>query len=199
MKIDPSALDAEANYKLLTGIVVPRPIAWISSLGSNEQINLAPFSAFTFVSNQPPMLAVTIGRRLGALKDTARNIANRREFVVNIANLDLLEALHSSGTEYPEEVSEVELLKLSTQASERVRCPRLAAAPVSMECVLHNIIEFGVAKSQLVIGEILLFHIRDDLTENGKVDTQKLNPICRLGGPLYATLGKVFGMKEIAG
>jgi flavin reductase (DIM6/NTAB) family NADH-FMN oxidoreductase RutF len=145
------------------------------------------------------MLAISLGRRLGALKDTARNISNRREFVVNIANVGLLEALHKSGIEYPEEVSEVELLKLAVLPGEYVQTPRLAAAPVSMECVLYKSLELGATKAQLVIGEILLFHIRDDLTEDGKIDTKKLDPICRLAGPQYSALGKIFRMQGITG
>jgi flavin reductase (DIM6/NTAB) family NADH-FMN oxidoreductase RutF len=123
VEVDPSFLDAEESYKLLTGVVVPRPIAWISTLGSNGQVNVAPFSAFTFVSTQPPMLAVSLGRRLGVPKDTARNIGSRREFVVNIANFELLDSLHQSGTEYPEEISEVELLNLKTLPGERIKTP----------------------------------------------------------------------------
>jgi flavin reductase (DIM6/NTAB) family NADH-FMN oxidoreductase RutF len=199
VEVDPSFLDAEESYKLLTGVVVPRPIAWISTLGSNGQVNVAPFSAFTFVSTQPPMLAVSLGRRLGVPKDTARNIGSRREFVVNIANFELLDSLHQSGTEYPEEVSEVELLNLKTLPGERIKTPRVAAAPVSMECVLHKSLELGTTKAQLVIGEVLLFHIREDLNENGKIDTERLNPICRLGGPVYCTLGRIFRMQGITG
>jgi flavin reductase (DIM6/NTAB) family NADH-FMN oxidoreductase RutF len=199
VEVDPSFLNAEESYKLLTGVVVPRPIAWISTLGSNGQVNVAPFSAFTFVSTQPPMLAISLGRRLGVPKDTARNIGSRREFVVNIANFELLDSLHQSGTEYPEEVSEVELLNLKTLPGERIKTPRLAAAPVSMECVLHKSLELGTTKAQLVIGEVLLFHIREDLNENGKIDTERLNPICRLGGSVYCTLGKIFRMQGITG
>ncbi len=198
MIVDPSALSAEENYKLLTGMIVPRPIAWVTTLGSAGQVNAAPFSAFTLVSNKPPMVAISIGRKLGELKDTARNIAARREFVVNIAHQGLLEPLHQSAIEYPETVSEVELLNLRTCPSHRVQTPGLADAPVRMECVLHTVLELGEARSQLVIGEVVTFEIRDGLLVNGKIDTRALDPICRLGGPLYATLGEVITQQTIA-
>jgi len=200
LKIEPSGLDVIASYKLLTGIVVPRPIAWISTLGADGQVNVAPFSAFTFVCTKPPMLAITLGPRpVGGLKDTAKNIAARKEFVINIANVGLLDALHESGMDYPEETSEAELLNLATLPGERIKTPRLADAPISMECVLHKSLELGVAKANLIIGEVLLFHVRDGLAVNGKIDTQLLDPICRLGGPLYAALGTIFRKSDILG
>jgi flavin reductase (DIM6/NTAB) family NADH-FMN oxidoreductase RutF len=196
--VDPSTLSAEENYKLLTGMIVPRPIAWVTTLGSAGQVNAAPFSAFTLVSNKPPMVAISIGRKLGELKDTARNITAQREFVVNIANQALLDPLHQSATEYPEDTSEVELLGLATSVSHRVRTPGLADAPVRMECTLHTTLELGDAKSLLVIGQVQLFEVRDGLLVNGKIDTRSLDPICRLGGPLYATLGEFITQPTLA-
>lgn len=184
-----SELTVEAAYKLLIGCIVPRPIAWISTLSAKGKTNLAPFSAFTFVSSKPPMIAVSIGQRSSGLKDTARNIVRDKEFVVNIADLPLIEAVHRSAFEFPEEVSEIEALKLATLPSKDVRPPRLEAAPISLECRLHDVIEFGENRAQLVIGEVLRFHIRDVLCKDGKIDSAKLNPIARLGGPNYAKLG----------
>jgi flavin reductase (DIM6/NTAB) family NADH-FMN oxidoreductase RutF len=197
MKFDPQHLSAEDAYKLLTGVVVPRPIAWVSTLSPLHTVNAAPFSSFTFVANDPPMLAINIGRRGAEIKDTARNILARREFVVNIADFPLLDALHGSAVEHPAHVSETELLGIATEPSEKILTPRIALAPVSMECVLHNVLELGASRSHLVIGEVLLFHVRDSICEDGKIDTLKLNPICRLGGPTYARLGELVRMPGI--
>lgn len=198
MPIRPQELGAEEMYKLLTGIVVPRPIAWITSLSATGSVNLAPFSAFTFVSPKPPMIAVSIGHKAGVYKDTAQNVLRSEEFVVHIADQPLLGAVHASAVEYPPDVSEVEVLGLETIASEQVAPPRLAAAPVAMECRFRQCIEFGETRSRLIVGEIVLIHLREGLARNGKIDTPALNPICRIAGPTYATLGEIVSLAPIA-
>jgi len=198
MRIAASTLSPEQTYKLMTGIVVPRPIAWISTRGPRDQVNLAPFSCFTFVSNAPPMVGINIGRKAGQRKDTARNILAHGEFVVNIGDETLLEALHASAHEYPPDVSEAECLDLQVCASEMVVTPRLHAAPISLECRFHSVIPFGNTGAEFFIGTVVLFHIRDDLEQNGKIDSERLRPICRLGGPNYALLGPRIRMRPIA-
>ena len=197
MLVPAETLTADEAYRVLTGCVVPRPIAWVTSLSEKGIVNVAPFSAFTFVSNKPPMVGVSIGRKAGALKDTARNILKRREFVVNIGNLDLLDQLHLSAQEFPKEISEAEELKIDVARSERVESPRIAAAPISLECRLHNVFEFGDMKSCFFVGEVVMFHIRDGLMQNGKIETRDLRPICRLGGPNYAELGDIITKRAI--
>lgn len=197
MRIDPSELGAEQSYRLLTGIVVPRPIAWVSSLSETGAVNLAPFSTFTFVSPKPPMLAFSVGRRGGVYKDTARNILKSEEYVVHLADSSLLEAVHESSIEFEPHVSEVEHLKLATTPSERVAVPRLVDAPIAMECRFRQCLEFGDTRSRLIVGEILVFHIRDGLVENGKIDTAALDPIARIAGPRYARLGEIITMKSV--
>ena len=172
MRIDPAYLDAETAYRLITGVVVPRPIAWVTSLSATGVLNLAPFSAFTFVSPKPPMLAISVGRKGGIYKDTAQNILNNEEYVVHIADSSLMTAVHESSTEHPPDVSEVEELRLSTLPGERIKVPRLAAAPVA-------------------------FHIRDGLLNNGKIETEALDPIARIAGPRYATLGEIVTLKPV--
>ncbi len=198
MKFAASTLDPESMYKLLTGIVVPRPIAWVTTLSPDGGVNLAPFSAFTFVSNKPPMLGINIGRKAGIMKDTANNIHATGEFVVNIPDDSMIEPVHMSAVEHPPEVSEAELLGLAVAPSTTMRTPRLAQAPISMECRLHRAIAFGDTGSEFFVGEVLDFHIRDDLYVNGKIDTAKLRPICRIGGPNYAKLGEIVSMQPIA-
>jgi len=198
MELDCGTLDTESAYKLLVGAVVPRPIAWVTTLSPHGGVNLAPFSCFTFVSNRPPMLAISVGRLKGALKDTARNIAARGEFVVNIADETQVEQVHESSTEYPDHVSEAAELGLATAPGRRIATPRIADAPVSMECRLSQTLEFGELRSQLLVGEVLCFHVADRLYANGKIDVTRFKPIARLGGPNYARLGEVLTMKSVA-
>ena len=198
MDIHARSLDPETAYKLITGIVVPRPIAWVTTLGEAGQVNLAPFSAFTFVSNKPVMIGINVGRKAGRFKDTGHNILRTGEFVAHIADDTMIEAVHHSAIEYPPEVSEAEKIGLATVASEHVQVPRLAAPPISMECRLHQAIPFGETGSQFMVGEVLVFHIRDDVYGTGRIDTAKLRPICRIAGPRYAKLGEVVTMAPIA-
>jgi flavin reductase (DIM6/NTAB) family NADH-FMN oxidoreductase RutF len=197
MLVDPSDLGAEQAYRLITGIVVPRPIAWVTSLSGTGVVNLAPFSAFTFVAPKPPMLAISVGRKGRIYKDTAHNILLNEEYVVHVADMALMTMVHESSTEYPPDVSEVEQLKLETLPSERIAVPRLRAAPIAMECRFRQCLEFGETRSRLIVGEVLVFHIREGLLNNGKIETEALDPIARIGGPRYARLGEVVTLKSV--
>lgn len=198
MIVNAHELDAEQTYKLLTGVVVPRPIAWITTRSAAGVVNLAPFSAFTFVSTKPPLLGVNIGRKAGVRKDTAVNILAQGEFVVHIAHAPLVEPLHASAVEHPPEVSEVDLLGLQTSPSTHLKVPRLQAAPVAMECRFHSATPFGDAGAEFFVGEVLCWHVRDGLLTQGKVDSFELDPLCRLGGPWYATLGERLHQQPVA-
>lgn len=197
MQISTVALNPEQTYKLMTGIVVPRPIAWITTRSGSGVLNVAPFSCYTIVSNKPPMLGVNIGRKAGVRKDTGKNIHESGEFVINIANEDLLLPMHQSAVEHAPEVSEVELLGLRTAESERVATPRLADVPVSLECRLHSITPYGETGAEFYVGEVLMLHVRDDIIQDGKIDTRLLRPVCRLGGPNYAHLGQIITLQTL--
>jgi flavin reductase (DIM6/NTAB) family NADH-FMN oxidoreductase RutF len=197
MRIDPAYLDPETAYRLITGVVVPRPIAWVTSLSATGVLNLAPFSAFMFVAPKPPMLAISVGRKGNIYKDTAQNILNNEEYVIHIADSSLMNAVHESSTEHPSDVSEVDELGLATLPGERIKVPRLAAAPIAMECRFRQCLEFGETRSRLIIGEVLVFHIRDGLLNNGKIETEALDPIARIAGPRYARLGEIVTQKPV--
>lgn len=192
LEIRPADLTGDAAYKLLCGVVVPRPVAWISTRSAAGVSNLAPFSCFTFVSHTPPMLGVSIGRRPDGFKDTARNIHETQDFVVHIGDETLLDPLHRSGGEFPPEMSEADLLGLELVPSKLVAPLRVARAPIAMECRLHRVVDFG--RNQFFAGEVVLFHIREDLVSGTRVDAGRLRPVARLGGPNYSTLGEIIGM-----
>lgn len=191
--LDPRTMTSAEVYKVMTGIVVPRPIAWVTTRSRQGCANLAPFSSFTFVSHSPPMLAIGVDAKPdgAGLKDTARNILDTREFVVHIADYSLLSPLHASAEDYPTDISEIDALGLQTVPSSQVETPRLLDAPIAVECRLHRCIELGQGPTRLMIGDVLCFHVRDSLLSAGKIDTALLNPISRLAGPNYATVGQI--------
>ena len=197
MFIDAGSLSAEKSYRLITGLIVPRPIAWVGTRNRAGKMNLAPFSAFTFVSPKPPLLGISVGRKGNVYKDTAENILAHGDYVIHIADGPMTEALHLSSEEMPSDVSEAEMLGLETVPCDLIDLPRLRDVPVAMECRLHQTLEFGDTRSRFIVGEVLRFHIRDGLMRDGKVDTLDLDPVCRLGGPNYATLGRVVTMPAV--
>jgi flavin reductase (DIM6/NTAB) family NADH-FMN oxidoreductase RutF len=184
-------------YRLLVGIVVPRPIAWITTLNEQGSINLAPFSCYTFVSSDPPMVAVSCGQREGVAKDTTRNAVRSRELVVNVVSEDLVEPMHMSSAEHPPGASEPQLLGIPLAPSLTVQPPRVAASPIALECRLDRIVELGRRKTQLVIAEVMLFRISPAVYGDGKVDFNKLRPLARLGGVNYAQLGRIVAMPHV--
>jgi len=198
MNIPTSSIDRVAGYKLLTGSIVPRPIAWVTSVAKSGVVNLAPFSAFTYLSTDPILIGINIGpprSKDKQRKDTARNILESKEYVVNIADVSLTEAVHLSSIEHPAEVSEAELLGLELAPSQHIRVPRISVAPISLECRFEQLISFGRRQNEFFIGEVIAFNVREDILDNGKIDSLKLSPICRLAGPNYASIGnmKTFG------
>lgn len=190
--LDALGMDTAEAYRLMVGCVVPRPIAWISTVDGAGRVNVAPFSSYNYVATSPPMVAVNIALRAGdgAEKDTARNIRASGEFVVNVATVPDLEPLHASAAEYPPEVSEAEVLGLPLLPSVHVRVPRVASSPVQMECRLDQVVRLGRGINHLFIGEVVGFHLREDVWDGHRVDGTALRPLARLGGPFYALPGE---------
>jgi len=191
MYIDAEELDPASTYRYLVGSVVPRPIAWVTSGVPPRPTNLAPFSSFAWVSQFPAMLGFTVNRRADARKDTIANIEHDGAFVVNIANERMLDLLHASSERFPPDVSEAEVLDLDVVPSTKVAVPRLAAAPISMECVYDRTIAFRPSGGEFVVGEVVAWHIADEVLRDGRIDTELLRPIGRLAGPRYTFLGSV--------
>jgi flavin reductase (DIM6/NTAB) family NADH-FMN oxidoreductase RutF len=181
MQIDPALHSNADNYKILTNVVVPRPIAWVTSLGETGVVNLAPFSFFNAVGSNPVYLVVSVGvRDDGSPKDTARNISARGEFVVNMVTEDLLAAMNVSAADFPPDVSELTAADLHAAPSIKVKPPRLAAAQVSLECKLFQAHALG--SNTLFVGEVVMFHVADALL-GPRLHVNGFAPIGRLGSP----------------
>jgi flavin reductase (DIM6/NTAB) family NADH-FMN oxidoreductase RutF len=187
-----SGMDTQTAYRLLCGIVTPRPIAWITTVGRDGRVNAAPFSSYNYVAHSPPMVAVNIGAREGELKDTARNIRDTGWFCVNVATEAVMETLHLSAADYPPEVSEPEALGIALLPGTHTPVPRIAASPIHMECRLDQAVMLGRGVNTLYIGEVLAFHLSGAVYDGRNVDSVKLRPIARLGGPYYSALGEIF-------
>lgn len=198
MKIDPREVGFQDVYKLLIGAVVPRPIAWVSTVGEDGVYNVAPFSFFTVICADPPTLCFSIARRAGEKKDTIRNIEYAGDFVVNVVTEDLAEAMNVSCGDYAPEVDEFQMARLTPVAGEKVKSPRVAESPISMECKLTQVLEFGKAPNvnSLTIGEVVYFHVKDEFLYDGKIDQEKLKPVGRLAGDLYTRSRQIFDMKR---
>ena len=164
MNFDLAKLSAKDRYKLLIGAIVPRPIAWVSTLSASGTVNLAPFSAFNYMGNDPAIVAFSPG----AGKDTFHNIQRELEFVVNLVPIALMTAMNLTATDFPPTVSELEQVGLTSASSIQIRTPRVAESPVSLECKVHSILEIG--QNRVVIGEVVQFHIADEL-----IDAEKLH------------------------
>ena len=190
--IDAAALDTATAYRLMCGVVVPRPVAWITTVSNEGVVNAAPFSSYNYVAHSPPMVAVNIGSRMGAFKDTARNLRENGFFCVNVATEDQMERMHACGAEYPPEVSEPEALGIALLPGTHTPVPRIAASPVHMECRLDQFITLGRGLNTLYIGEVMALHLCSSVYDGHQVDSVKMRPIARLGGPYYAALGEIF-------
>lgn len=197
--IDPASLHPRDAYRLMISALVPRPIGWLSTLSAAGARNLAPFSFFNGVGGNPPTVMVSIGRRQDRPKDSLRNIQETGEFVVNIVDEALAEAMNLTSGEYPPDVDEFAVAKLTPAACEVVRVPRVAEAKVAFEVKASQIVPVQDTHYTLVLGRVVRFHIQDGLLRpNGLVDAARLKPLARLGGDEYAALGPVFELKRPA-
>jgi len=192
--LDPDDLGPRDVYKLLIGSVVPRPIAWTSTVSREGRRNLAPFSFFTVASRNPPTLCISIGPRTEGdrpTKDTLDNIRQTEELVINVVSLPLSNAMHESSRVHPPEVDEFKAAGLTPAPCEVVAAPRVEEAFVSMECRLDRVLSIG--EDHLVLACMVRFHVRDDLYENGRIDVAALQPLGRLAGN-YTKVETIFDL-----
>lgn len=200
MLLDFSALPPREAYQWMTSTILPRPIAWVSTISADGRTNLAPFSFFQGVCANPPTLMFTpVNNRQGGKKDTVRNLEAVPEFVVNLVSHSLSEEMNATSATLPYGESEFEKFGVATKASEQVKPPRVAAAPVAFECRLDRFVHIGEGPlaANVVFGRILLVHVRDDvLGADGKPDSQKLDLVGRLGGEDFTRTREVFSLER---
>jgi flavin reductase (DIM6/NTAB) family NADH-FMN oxidoreductase RutF len=191
MELDLAALDRRGAYKAMISLIIPRPIAFVSTIGPAGIVNLAPFSYFNGVSSAPPIISVSVGPKRTGAKDTSANIRREKEFVVNVVTPDLMPGVIIGAADHPPEVSELELAKLTPAPSTKVRTPGVKESPIRMECALHQIVEVEGGTS-LILGRIVHVHADDSIWTDGRVDPKKLTFVGRLGDDLYVRVNDIF-------
>jgi flavin reductase (DIM6/NTAB) family NADH-FMN oxidoreductase RutF len=191
VEYDPEAMSSADFYRFLTSVVIPRPIAWVSTVAPNGTDNLAPHSFFSIASTDPPIVQFTsIGR-----KDSLRNVEDSGEFVVNFSSEPLLQLINATAIDFPRTVSEFDSAGIRRETSRRVRPPRVAVAPVALECRSHTTLRMG--NSTLVFGRVLHAAVDDECLVHGRPGSGLLRPLTKLGGDEWGTLGEVVHLSRI--
>lgn len=199
LSFNPKNNTERENYKLLIGSIIPRPIAFVTSITEDGTVNGAPFSYFNVVSSNPPMLSISTQRKTGVQKDTARNIIENKEFVVHIVDEENVEKINITAASLPPNESEIEKADLTLVDSEEVSVPGIKEAKVRFECILEKSIELGENNSvgtDLLIGKVVRFHVDEAIYEAGRIDHDKLGAVSRLAGSNYAGIGNVFSIER---
>jgi flavin reductase (DIM6/NTAB) family NADH-FMN oxidoreductase RutF len=198
VKIDPAHETHVDIYKLMTGLIVPRPIAFVSSVSADGIRNLAPFSFFTGISANPPVICFSpmIRGSDTSRKDTLYNVEATREFVVNIVSEDFAEKMNATAPEFPPDVDEFAIAGLTPVPSDFVQPPRVGEAKASMECRLLQVVHVSHEPlgGSIVLGEVIRFHVNDELFDNFKIDPDTLRAIGRMAGPTYVRTTDRFDM-----
>ena len=191
--ISAEGLEREAIYKLMSGAIAPRPVAWITTKARNGVVNAAPFSSYTIISQVPPLILFQ-ANSAGGEKDTIVNIRATSEFVVNVVTLPQLEKAHACSARLPPEASEPEAFGIALTDSVTVTPPRVAGCPVALECRSYQLFDIGEEPHTVVIGRITSFHVADDVYTSGRIDQRKLMAVARIGGPYYAVMKELIHM-----
>jgi flavin reductase (DIM6/NTAB) family NADH-FMN oxidoreductase RutF len=199
LSIDPSKNTERENYKFLIGSIVPRPIAFVTTISKDGVVNGAPFSYFNIVSSNPPMISLAIQRLDGKQKDTAKNIIENKEFVVHIVDEQNVEKVNKTAANLPPDQSEIEFAKLTPIESTKISVPGVQEAKIRMECSLEYSLELGGMDSpgcDLIIGKVVQFHIENEIYENGRINPKGLGAVSRMAGNFYAKIGDVFSIER---
>ncbi|WP_340084674.1 flavin reductase family protein [Siminovitchia sp. FSL H7-0308] len=201
LTFNPDELAAKDVYKLMTGTIAPRPIAFVTTVSTEKGvINAAPFSFFNVVSSKPPIISLSIGRKNGDMKDTSRNAVSSGELVVHISTDHIIKDVNETAATLPAGESELELTSLQTTKSTKVNVPAVAEAKVRFECKVEHQYEIkndeGVTAADLILARIIYIHIAEDVYDEkrGYILTNKLNPVARLAGNEYAEIGNIYKM-----
>jgi flavin reductase (DIM6/NTAB) family NADH-FMN oxidoreductase RutF len=194
MEVDMSSLRTRDVYAWLTSVIVPRPIAWVSTLNGEGQPNLAPYSYFSGLASSPPLVTLGIANlRDGSPKDTLRNAQESGVLCINVVEESLVEQMNQTSGAYPPEVNEFQETGLTSLACTKIDCVRVKGSRVSMECRLVDVHPYGNGPGvNLVVAEVVFLHVDDEVLEEGMVADDRLRPVARLGGTAYASVGKTF-------
>lgn len=199
ISIDPNSQTERENYKLLIGSIIPRPIAFVTSLSAEGALNAAPFSYFNIVSSKPPLISLAIQRINGVSKHTAANIKLNKEFVIHIVDEEIVEQVNATAANLPQDVTELDLTTFQLAKSSQIRVPGIKEAKIRMECVLEQVVELGEddhIQTDLIIGKVVQFHILDSIYKDGKIDPDQLGAVSRLAGNNYAKIGPIFTIER---
>src|SRR3954451_15167354 len=194
LSYDLAAMRQHDRYKLLISLVIPRPIALVTTVGPTGIVNAAPFSFFNIFSEEPPLAVLGLqARPNGGFKDTSAHIRDQGAFVINLVDEALGAQMNQCAVDFPPEISEIDAAKLTTLASEKVKTPRIAEAPAALECRHYTTLEVSASR-RLAIGEVVHIHVRGGLwdTEKMRIDMKAYRPLARLFGNFYASLGEPF-------
>lgn len=200
ISLSPENMSEKENYKFLIGSIIPRPIAFVTTLSETGVVNAAPFSYFTIVSANPPMISVSVQRSNGMMKDTARNAIKRNEFVVHIVDTAILHDVNETAAELDMNESELTRTKLTLVSSDKITVPAVKEAKIRFECIVEKTVQLdgvdGQISCDLLIGKIVCYHIEPSLYNKGRIDAKALQPVARLAGNTYSLLGASFDMKR---
>lgn len=200
MIIDPLNITQSEVYKILSGSVIPRPIGWVSTISEKGVPNLAPFSFFNVVGEDPPHVMFSTVRPGDSNKDTLNNVLTTKQFVVNMATEDLAEAVNNSSASLPPDVNEFDYAGVTQAPCAKVKAPRVLESPISFECELvhhYSLEDHKHGGATIMIGRVMMFHIDESvLLDNYKINPETYRPIARLAGSNYAKLGEIFSIKR---
>lgn len=193
---NPTQQTERENYKLMTGTILARPVAFVTTLNDNGIVNGAPYSYFNIVSSNPPRISISVQRNQGQLKDTARNILANGQFVVHITDEENVEMVNATAVLLPPDESEVELVGFTTVPSDVVKVPGVNEAKVRFECVLDQALtlndDAGNVATDFIIGKIVMFHVDESILNNSYIQYDQLAPVGRLAGDDYVKIGEIF-------
>ncbi|MDO8567629.1 MAG: flavin reductase family protein [Dehalococcoidales bacterium] len=200
MKIDPATMERSDAHNLLVSCVVPRPIAFVSTIGKDGVFDVAPYSSFAMLAVKPMLVGFTTARRRGSgdKKRTLVNIESSKEFVLNLVTESMAKAMNQASAFYPADSDKFKAVGLTPVKADRVKPPMVAESPINMECRVVNILEFGEfpTLTTLIIGQVVMVHARDEVCQDGVIQMSRFKAVGRMGGQLYCRASDIFEMRR---
>lgn len=190
-------LNEKEKYRILTSSIVPRPIAWVSTISQEGQVNLAPFSYFTGVSIEPPLVLFAVERRHDEKKDTVVNIEQTKEFVIHLVTEENVSKMNLTSKDFPSNVDETVMAELTVVPSQFVTPPSIKESPLHLECKLKEIIEIGSSPHSLIIGEVIAVVADDEVVKGGIIQMDRLRAVGRMGGRWYTKTEELFELQRL--